>query len=360
MAAARARAIEMLKLRAHPFARETRRRLSAQAVGRHAPARHDRDGAGLRSAAPDRRRADHGARRHHPGADPRSDARLRRDTGTAIILITHDLGVVAEMADDVAVMYAGQIVERAPVAICSPAPASLHGRPAGLDPAARPRPGTARLPSKGTVPDMSARLWAAASPRAARSWNEPAAVDAAGAGEVAPRQSCRAAGAPALPERLRHERAARGRRACQAFRRRARRLRLRLDGHVRRSTASTSISNAGETWRIVGESGCGKSTVGRLVLRLIEPTAGSVTLRGRATSGAQCRIADARVPARHAADLPGPLRLAQPAHDGGRHPGRAAGAARAGAVGEAARRARRRAAATWSGLSPRPCPALSA
>ncbi|MGE5151451.1 MAG: ABC transporter ATP-binding protein [Rhodospirillaceae bacterium] len=40
---------------------------------------------------------------------------LRRDTGTAIILITHDLGVVAEMADDVAVMYAGQIVERAPV-----------------------------------------------------------------------------------------------------------------------------------------------------------------------------------------------------------------------------------------------------
>ena len=47
---------------------------------------------------------------------------LRRDTGTAIILITHDLGVVAEMADDVAVMYAGQIVERAPVA-------SLFARP---------------------------------------------------------------------------------------------------------------------------------------------------------------------------------------------------------------------------------------
>jgi peptide/nickel transport system ATP-binding protein len=40
---------------------------------------------------------------------------LRHDTGTAIILITHDLGVVAEMADDVAVMYAGQIVEKAPV-----------------------------------------------------------------------------------------------------------------------------------------------------------------------------------------------------------------------------------------------------
>ncbi len=41
---------------------------------------------------------------------------LREETGTAIILITHDLGVVAELADDVVVMYAGRIVERAAVA----------------------------------------------------------------------------------------------------------------------------------------------------------------------------------------------------------------------------------------------------
>ena len=41
---------------------------------------------------------------------------LRKDYGTSVILITHDLGIVAERCDDVAVMYAGQIVEFAPAA----------------------------------------------------------------------------------------------------------------------------------------------------------------------------------------------------------------------------------------------------
>jgi len=40
---------------------------------------------------------------------------LKKDFGTSIMFITHDLGVISEMADEVVVMYAGQVVERAPV-----------------------------------------------------------------------------------------------------------------------------------------------------------------------------------------------------------------------------------------------------
>ncbi len=80
---------------------------------------------------------------------------LRRDTNTAIVLITHDLGVVAEMADDVAVMYAGQIVERAAVRDLFARPehpytVGLLGSIPRLDEKRE------RLPSiEGRVPDMS-------------------------------------------------------------------------------------------------------------------------------------------------------------------------------------------------------------
>jgi oligopeptide/dipeptide ABC transporter ATP-binding protein len=62
-------------------------------------------------------------------------ADLRQRLGTAILLITHDLGVVAETCDDVAVMYAGRIVERAPAAALFAKP--LHPYTIGLL-AARP------------------------------------------------------------------------------------------------------------------------------------------------------------------------------------------------------------------------------
>ena len=55
--------------------------------------------------------------------------RLCRERGTAVMLITHDMGVIAEMADRVAVMYAGRIVEIGPVreVVLQPAP-PLHAR----------------------------------------------------------------------------------------------------------------------------------------------------------------------------------------------------------------------------------------
>ena len=79
---------------------------------------------------------------------------LRRETGTAVILITHDLGVVAESADRVAVMYAGHIVETGPVAAVFGDP--QHPYTIGLMgaiPSLGPR--TAKLATiPGTVPSI--------------------------------------------------------------------------------------------------------------------------------------------------------------------------------------------------------------
>ena len=62
--------------------------------------------------------------------------RLQRELGMAIVIITHDLGVVAEMADDIAVMYAGRIVETASAERRLRRPrAPLHVGPAEVDPA---------------------------------------------------------------------------------------------------------------------------------------------------------------------------------------------------------------------------------
>ena len=83
--------------------------------------------------------------------------RLRREFRLTVLLITHDLGVVAENADRVGVMYAGQLVEQAPVAALFGAP--QHPYTQGLLRSIPGQPGASasrRLPTlAGSVPDLS-------------------------------------------------------------------------------------------------------------------------------------------------------------------------------------------------------------
>jgi peptide/nickel transport system ATP-binding protein len=80
-------------------------------------------------------------------------ARLRRELGMALLLITHDLGVVAETCDDVVVMYAGHIVEQADARALFARP--RHPYTAGLIRSRRPRGDTRELEAiPGIVPRL--------------------------------------------------------------------------------------------------------------------------------------------------------------------------------------------------------------
>ena len=81
---------------------------------------------------------------------------LQRRLGLAVIFVTHDLGVAAEIADDAAVMYAGRIVEHAPIGLLFARPA--HPYTEGLMRATvrRGQKGTPLVPIPGAPPDLTA------------------------------------------------------------------------------------------------------------------------------------------------------------------------------------------------------------
>ncbi|KUM44732.1 ABC transporter ATP-binding protein [Pseudomonas sp. EpS/L25] len=81
---------------------------------------------------------------------------LQREFGTAIVFITHDLGLVARIADRVAVMYAGQIVEQAPAAelFAEPRHPYTRGLLASIPVPGRTRPGQPLGAIPGLVPSL--------------------------------------------------------------------------------------------------------------------------------------------------------------------------------------------------------------
>jgi oligopeptide/dipeptide ABC transporter ATP-binding protein len=83
-------------------------------------------------------------------------ARLARETGTAILLITHDLGVVNEIADRVAVMYAGRIVEEGTRAVVLGAPRHPYTRGLLRSMPGRVAPGERLAEIPGVVPSPGA------------------------------------------------------------------------------------------------------------------------------------------------------------------------------------------------------------
>ena len=97
--------------------------------------------------------------------------KLRDETGAGVILVTHDLGVVADIADRVIVMYAGRVVEQGTLDehLLRP-PAPVHMGPARLDHARRRATARQRLPAIPGLPPslLRAARRAATSARAAR------------------------------------------------------------------------------------------------------------------------------------------------------------------------------------------------
>jgi len=224
--------------------------------------------------------------------------KLQRDRGMALLLITHDLGIVAQMADRVAVMYAGEIVEVAPRAAFFRAPQHPYSQKlfAALPGAAQRAGPLAQIP--GQVPPLTGTFRGCrftercdlAFERCAREVPRLLQVDPGHrarchlreAGRAGPRAA--AGGAPAA----RAVRAARTLLEVEDLKVHFpihRGVFRRTVGHVKAVDGVSLAVGEGRTLALVGESGSGKTTVGKAILQLIRPTAGSVRYAGEELTG---------------------------------------------------------------------------
>jgi peptide/nickel transport system ATP-binding protein len=214
--------------------------------------------------------------------------RLRDTRGMAIIFITHDLGVIAEIADDVLVMFRGEEVEYASVLEIFSNP--KHPYTKGLL-ACRPRLETRyrRLP---TVDDFMTTVKDGDSFRVIEKQMTPERLrhlETEGRGRLLhPKTELSWIGHPweegyHAPET---QTVAEGSEPLLAVKN------LKVHFPIRRGILARTVDYIravddvsfnvypGQTLGLVGESGCGKTTTGRAILRLIEPTAGQVLYRG--------------------------------------------------------------------------------
>ncbi|MBL1065139.1 ABC transporter ATP-binding protein [Streptomyces sp. 7-21] len=220
-----------------------------------------------------------------------------RETGAATVMITHDLGVVAETADRVCVMYGGRVVETGTVhelfarprhpytaALLSSLP-RLDARQDRLIPIPGQPPDPLRLPpgcpfeprcpvGRGRQECRTVRP----EPRAAGTGSSACHFPQEAARVLAPPDPAPSQPAPAPPAEpvtvLRAEKLHKLYPVRSGVFARASSWVRAVDG------VSLQIP-AGRTLGLVGESGCGKSTLARMVLRLTDPTEGSLTVEGR-------------------------------------------------------------------------------
>ena len=228
-------------------------------------------------------------------------ANIRARTGAAMVLITHDLGLVAESADRVAVMYGGRMMERADVGATFSEP--RHPYTVGLI-SSLPRldRSVAELYSiPGRVPDLAKRPSGCVfHPRCGLSKGRASCRESIPEfREIGPahRAACHfaeetvqwARAIAPTPSHGEAERPVSSKAPAGPAALQVETLSKSFDirrrkgwGHDKlRAVREVSFTlTQGRTLGLVGESGCGKSTLGRLILRLIDSSGGVIRLKG--------------------------------------------------------------------------------